>query len=245
MKASKTILREGLRKGDLADLVLPLISVDEYVSKVDPSECIVLGFYVHDEDAAKDLNRFLQKSAVSIMDTEVSPAPDQHGYFMVFVELIDNDRMPENVVSILAEIKPLVAIEEWQMRVRKTDGLVPFSEDNLKDCLKNGKKNDNTEDILEFLRPSTLTKALVEEGGILVLEGSNDRHVYKIKAFGHINTVLSNQGLTEAPITFNIRTIAKMNRIRRSLGENWEVVAVGKFIMLHNSTDPRGILLSS
>src|ERR1700722_8534394 len=103
---SQAILREGMRKGDLTDLVLPLISCDEYVSQLDQSECIVFGFYVHDEDAANDLNRYLQKSAMPILDTKVSPAPDQHGYFMVFVELMNNSRLPEIMKSILADIEP-------------------------------------------------------------------------------------------------------------------------------------------
>ena len=134
---TKPKLNEGLRDGDLADLVLPLISVDEYVSEIAGSgECIVFGFYVHDEDAANDLNGFLQKSATPILDTKVSPAPDQHGYFMVFIELMNNSRLAEIMTSILAEVKGLVAIDDWQMRVRNTEGLVPFSEDNLTDALK-------------------------------------------------------------------------------------------------------------
>ena len=137
---TKSVLREGMREGDLADLVIPLIDVDNYISKVDPDECIVFGFYVHDKSAAEDLNRFLQKSSTPILDTEISPAPDQHGYYLVFVEFMNNDRLAENVTSILAEIKTLVDIDEWQMRVRKTDGLVPFSEDNLKDCLKHAER---------------------------------------------------------------------------------------------------------
>lgn len=92
-------LTEGMRRGDLADLVLPLISVDEYDSKVDEKEAIVFGFYVHDRGAADDLNRFLQKSAVPLLDTEVSPAPDQHGFYMVFIEFLDNDRLPQNVAT--------------------------------------------------------------------------------------------------------------------------------------------------
>ncbi len=241
---SKSILHEGLREGDLADLVLPLISVDEYCSKVDPSECIVFGFYVHDEDAAKDLNRFLQKSSVPIMDTEVSPAPDQHGFYMIFVEMMDNSRLEENVMSLLAEIKTLVDIEDWQMQVRKTDGIVPFSEDNLKQCLRHSKKEDTSEDVLEFFRPSMLLNASIEGGKVLVLEGGGERHVYRIREFGRFETILKNQGLTEAPITFNIRTIAKMNRIRRALGEDWEAMAIGKLVLIHNLSDPRGILLS-
>ena len=96
-------INEGMRAGDLADLVLPMISVDEYESKIDDSS-IVIGFYIHDQDAASDLNRFLQKSPIQIIDTEISPAPDQHGYYIVFVELINDRRIAKNIADILAEV---------------------------------------------------------------------------------------------------------------------------------------------
>src|ERR1700733_10450117 len=96
----KPELLEGMREGDLADLVLPMISVDEYSSKIDNDQAIVVGFYVHEEMAARDLNRFLQKSAVPLLGTDVSPAPDSHGYFMVFCEMMDNDRLAQNVQAI-------------------------------------------------------------------------------------------------------------------------------------------------
>lgn len=132
--ASHNKLNEGMRAGDLSSLVLPLISVDEYESKVD-EKAIVIGLYVQDKDAANDLNRFVQKSALAILDTEVSPAPDQHGYYLVFVEFMKNDRLCSSVASFLEEIEPLVEITEWQMRVRKVDGLLDFSETTLRKAL--------------------------------------------------------------------------------------------------------------
>jgi hypothetical protein len=60
MRRSK--LYEGMWSGDLADLVQPLVSIDEYASKIDPN-AIAVGFYVQDKDAADDLNRFIQKVA--------------------------------------------------------------------------------------------------------------------------------------------------------------------------------------
>lgn len=87
-----------------------------------------------------------------------------------------------------------------------------------------------------------MSNALIE-GDVLILEGAGERHVYRIKAFDRVPAILAGQGLSEAPITFNIRTIAKMNRIQRVLGEGWEAMAIGKFVLLHNHIDPRGILL--
>jgi hypothetical protein len=231
-----------MREGDLADLVIPLLSVDEFVSDVDPTQCIAFGFYVHDQDAANDLNRFLQKSATPIMDTKVSPAPDQHGYYMVFAELMNNSRLPEIMTEILAEIKGLVDIEDWQMRVRKTKGLVPFSEENLKRALKKIDDDDVHENIMTFLHPSMLSNVLFEDD-LIMLEGGGEKHLYNVIMFDRIDAIMEKQKLAESPMAFDIRTIARLNRVRRSLGEDWEASRIGPFVMLHNGSDPRGLLL--
>lgn len=133
MRRSK--LYEGMWSGDLADLVQPLVSIDEYASKIDPS-AIAIGFYVQDKDAADDLNRFIQKSPVSIIDSDVSPAPDQRGFYIVFVEIAFNDRLVANISSLLEEISPLASIDEWQMKVRNIEGLVKFDNERLGHVLK-------------------------------------------------------------------------------------------------------------
>ncbi len=128
-------LMEGMWAGDLADLVQPLISVDEYQSKIDDS-AVAIGFYVSDKDAAEDLNRFIQKSPISLIDCDVSPAPDQRGYYIVFVEMELNDRFVSNVTSLLDEIGPLTDIDNWQMRVRGNKGLIAYDQEKLGEMLK-------------------------------------------------------------------------------------------------------------
>jgi 23S rRNA U2552 (ribose-2'-O)-methylase RlmE/FtsJ len=139
MRRSK--LYEGMWVGDLADLVQPLVSIDEYASKID-KDAIAIGFYVHDKDAAEDLNRFVQKSPVSIIDSDVSPAPDQRGFYIVFVELTFNDRLVSNITSLLDEISPLVSVEEWQMKVRNIEGLVKYDGEKLVTILKANRISD-------------------------------------------------------------------------------------------------------
>lgn len=237
----KIKIQEGLRKGDLADLVLPLISVDEYVASTDPDECIAFGFYIHDKDAANDFNRFLQKSPYPILDCQLSPAPDQHGYWMVFVELMNNSRLPEIFTNILAEIKDLIDIDQWQLRVRGIDDLVTFSEENLKKCLKEIPKTKQNESIIDFFNVSTLTDVSFENDTI-ILEGMGDKFVFKFVELSRNNDILTN--LNEA-ISYNIKTVAKANRIQKCLGEGWIVNGIGKkYFLLTNEIDPRGLLLS-
>jgi hypothetical protein len=240
MTKTKAPLREGLREGDLADLVLPMISVDEYESRIDKSQAIVIGFYVQDENAANDLNRFVQKSALPLLGTEVSPAPDQHGYFMVFVEFMNNDRLAENVAAMLHEMIALASIDEWAMRVRKFKSLVPFSEDRLTKMLKQLKQTGQQRDIMEFLGTTGLRRAEVD-GDILLIEGNGEKLVLQILGFGRGRKLLAEHG---GPLQMTLRSIAKTNRIARILGENWHAAMLGDNLLVHSDHDTRALLLA-
>lgn len=114
---------EGMWANDLEDLLQPLISIDEYESKVD-DDAIALAFFVNDKDAADDLNRFIQKSSVPLLDSDVSPAPDQRGYYLVFCELSANERFIDNLCHICEEVGQLGGIDQWQMKIRGLDSVV-------------------------------------------------------------------------------------------------------------------------
>ena len=98
-------LTEGLRKSDLDDLILPTISIDEFESKIDNETTIVVGLYINDIDPATDLSRFIEKSAVPILDTEVSPAPDEHGHYMVFIEFSRDKTFPKNLIDVIDSLQ--------------------------------------------------------------------------------------------------------------------------------------------
>lgn len=126
-----SIIFEGMWANDLEDLVQPVVSIDEYESKVDDS-AIAVGFFVNDRDAAADLNRFVQKSAIPIIDSDVSPAPDQHGYYIVFAELAGNDRFTENLLNLCEEVGQLGGIDHWQMRMRGIKGVAKLDAKRVK-----------------------------------------------------------------------------------------------------------------
>lgn len=116
---------EGMWSNDLEDLLQPLVSIDEYESKIDDG-AIVMAFFINDRDAADDLSRFIQKSSVPIIDSDVSPAPDQRGYYLVFCELAANDRFVENLCSICEEVGQLGGIDNWQMKLRGKSSFEPL-----------------------------------------------------------------------------------------------------------------------
>src|SRR5690606_2952939 len=99
---------------DLQDLVLPMLSIDEFESKID-NDAIVVGFFVQDAEPAKDLERFIQKSAVTLLDTEVSTAPDNDGYFMLFLELSRDPASIKRILDIIDSLEGLTGLpkQSW------------------------------------------------------------------------------------------------------------------------------------
>lgn len=229
-------LFEGMRNGDLEDLILPMISVDEYESKID-DEAIVIAFYVSEHGAAEDLNRFLQRSPVELIDTEISPAPDAQGYYMVFVELLKNNTLPENITSLLEEVAPLANIDAWKMQLRGHDDLVPFSEEDIVKAVVNPEEDNLSEAVLDFLRPSDLLDAKVRRRN-LSISGGHEHHDFEIVGFGYLPEVMSEHGLTESAISMKLDDIAFGHNIATLLGRGWSVNNVsGQYLVQHISSE--------
>jgi len=241
-------ITEGMRAGDLTDLVLPMISVDEYESKID-EKSIVIGFYVHDNDAAEDLNRFLQKSPTSLLGTDISPAPDQHGYYLVFVELLNDLRIAKNIKDILDETSPLVEISKWKMRVRGEDDILPFSEKFLSKYfskLRGEDKEANSleEMVMNFLSQSALTNAVMESN-ILKIYSQDGFMQGDVIGMGYSNEIFESHGLINEAVSLNMKDIATTLYIQRILGEGWVPYTIGQNLVLQRTNSDLTLLINN
>lgn len=122
---------EGLTLHSLDHLILPLISIDEYESKISDKRAIVVGFFVREENPAIDLSNFIDRSSYPILDTEVSPAPTTDGHFMVFVEIQRDKNFPKILVDITKEVKNLCEIKSWSFQCPDHEDPQPLSIDNI------------------------------------------------------------------------------------------------------------------
>jgi hypothetical protein len=127
-------LQEGLERHALQYLVMPLVSIDEYESKIDDRRVIVTAFYVADHDPALDLSIFIEKSSVRPLDTDVSPAPTDDGYYLVFVEMTRNAEFPTRLTALCQQVSNLTATKQWQFRTygMPEDELLTLSEKQLR-----------------------------------------------------------------------------------------------------------------
>ena len=113
MKYSQIL--EGVEYGDLQSLVSTNVSIAEFEPKTGANDdVVVIGFFCKDEAPADDLASFIEKSVVDILDTEVSPNPDENGFYMVFVE-VENENLMTTVFELLEDVSRLTEIEKWSL----------------------------------------------------------------------------------------------------------------------------------
>lgn len=136
---SFTTLLENLFEDDLKNMVEPVLSIDDFESKID-DQTMVLAFYVKNDAAAEDLSVFLERSRFDfVLDTEVSQTTNKDGEFLVFVEVdnkdIDTSTMVEHIGELLRIASILVGKDtKWRIKNNRIIGLktYPATETNIK-----------------------------------------------------------------------------------------------------------------
>ncbi len=228
-------LNEGMREGDLDDLVLPLLSIDEYVSKIgDDKEVIVVGFFVEDEDPANDLSRFIDRSVTNILDTDVSPAPNEEGYFLVFLEVKRDEKFVNLLLQVLDEISNLVNIKKWTFKVHKDKTIHDLGKKNLEDKVNTDPISFNQFEVTKFLKGTMLDDFSFENDDIIFEKRGMTRR-FKFVCFEQIRV--------DKPLQEDISTITECNRIQAWLGSSWGVEKCDGVFILSKAGSRRSLLL--
>ena len=128
-------IKEGVEFGDLKSLVDATVSIGEFKPKTGTEEdVIVVGFYCKDEAPAMDLAKFIERGSTPMLDTEVSPNPNDVGMYIVFVE-VENEDLMNTTLSLIHGIRGLVDNTEWELKFYKRPGIKVKAEE-IKEWLK-------------------------------------------------------------------------------------------------------------
>ena len=235
-------LNEGLKAGDLSELVLPLVSIDEYESKLD-DDSIVIGFFIHDKEPAQDLNRFIQKGAVNILDTDVSPAPNEDGYFVVFVELLRDSNSPEKILSILSTLEGLTDIKKWRGIFYGKENTIEITRESLNQNMRlqstedheghDDDVDDSDQDVKEWFMLSDLNGLLIENSTV-TLQGIKTQIDLTLVDFGDFNTLKERNEVLSQPLRMDESAQRNMTRIHALLGDRWLVEHLHSHVLLSN-----------
>jgi hypothetical protein len=117
---NKSKLFEGLRPGDLRNMVSNRFTVDQYKSKMGGDEDIlVLAFRVKDKFPAIDAMEFIEKGYMFVLDADMSTGEESDGEYAVFVELERDEKVPKQVEELLKGLGRLCDCEKWRFKYFK------------------------------------------------------------------------------------------------------------------------------
>lgn len=235
-------LLEGLKEGDLENLVLPLVSIDEYESKLD-DDSIVVGFFVGDKDPAVDLNRFIQKGHVDILDTDVSPAPNEEGHFMVFVEMMRDKEFPKKLMGIIDSLNGLTENKEWEVIIYGEEKPVPLELEYLeKNVRLVSMEAALQESITDFFRESVLD-GLDWTDGKLTFERRGLSRTYQLIDFDTFENLSENNAVMSLPVLLDESSQGVRRVLETLLGDHWLVEHLGGYVVLSRYNEPKMALL--
>jgi hypothetical protein len=179
-------LSEGLRRGDLNGMVLPLLSIDEFSSKIDDRTVIVVAFYSFEEDPAHDMSNFIERSPQNVLDTDVSPAPTREGYYVTFVEIKRDNQFINKLLHILQEVDGLTDVKQWQFTSQKLPKgkVLPVTKQYLTKWVDTEPKPDqaqkpDTQTVKEWFTESALHDVCHDEPHIRLIR-AGVQHVYEV-----------------------------------------------------------------
>lgn len=123
---SKVNIFENLFAGDLQNMVQPVISIDDFESKID-DKTLVIAFYTKNQEAADDMSVFLERSRYDfVLDTETSSSVNKDGDYLVFIELdakdVTNGEMAERVMEMARLVTVLSDIKLWRIKNNRVLG---------------------------------------------------------------------------------------------------------------------------
>lgn len=231
-------LSEGLKTGDLNDLVLKTISIDEFNSKIDNETAIVIGFYVDDKEPANDLRNFLDKSATELLDSDRSPAPDLDGNYMVFVEFERNDKFPEELLTMVETIENLVDNTDWEFTVYKNKGPYPLTLENLKKYVRLEPKEEK-DDFEESFQHSLVDSVILEDNILTMTKGTMVESFIVVRAgpFEQLQVAISESN-------YNLSKDRRLkNTLRKILGESWDISVNNENIVIYNTIVDYALIL--
>lgn len=154
----------SLKEGDLKNVVLKKLSIDEFEPKTgDAKDVLVLGFQVTESNVGDDLYGFLNGSTVSIRDIEVSPNPNDDGYYMVFVEMDRNESVVESINTLVRDTERLAGKLRWEAKTYLNDDYLPLAEDEIYQYIITDPNNYMTRDEFEAKRAVEEAERLEEE----------------------------------------------------------------------------------
>jgi len=234
-----TALNESLREHDLEDLVKKVFEIDSYRSKIgDDQDVVVLSFTVDHEDAAKDLENFIEMGYNYVLDADVTPGETEDGNYKVFVELERGRHVAEQVLELLAGVERLTGMSDMRFRYFKSFKSQDANLENLtaaiptdKNSYEEATKRNQLNNFSNFFASSYADDVKVIDESITFKRIWKDPVSFKILESGPRQSVYDS---IRGPIMLESKDIAEIMFFSKFIG-NFNITKVGNAFVFENS----------
>lgn len=239
----------SLKHHDLEGMILPGVSIDEYKPKAGKEQdVIVLAFYAKDQDPAEDLNRFIQRGFVEILDSEVSPSTNEEGNYLVFVELKRQPEFMEKFYKLLKDIQNISGKLKWSVKTYLSDGVeFDYLDPNLASYIslepgsyttkEEFKMKNLNEQLHNFLKGS-MVNGLTLENNCVRIHGNKYSIIAEVVDIGDYDLVIDRNFLSESAFDLS-RKSTELIAVSNILG-NYQCMPIDKYICVDSG---QGIML--
>ena len=127
-------INEATEYGDLNRLVNPVLSIDEFRSKMgEDKDIMVFGITVFGKDPATDLVNFLEKSYDWVLDADLSSGETSDGNYIVFIEVKRDRSVIKMILHMIDDLTNLTeqTIDDWKFNYYKSKEQYPVDEEHL------------------------------------------------------------------------------------------------------------------
>jgi len=244
--------RYSLQHGDLKELMVPRISIDEFNPKTgEAKDVIVTALYMTEKQPAEDLTQFIETGAYETLDVETSPNPDDDGHHLVFIEMKRDEDFLTKLKKIVEDIENLVGLKDYDVKSYFAEDSYKISDPALgsfiiqdpsqymtKEEFTKAQEDKKVEqeklDVVNFIKDSYINK-LGMENNILEFSSSNGKQTFEMLNFG--KAVLDEYA--HKPILVNN---IEDNKLQYSLGRNWSVNKLSTDVVALSKTGSDNIL---
>lgn len=237
----------GVRNEELKNLVLPVISVDEFEPKIGTNEeVIVAAFFCKDELPAYDLEDFMDKGVIEFLDSEVSPNPDKDGNYVVFVEFKRQPNFWTRLYKLIKDITRVTGEMKWRIKPYLSDKTYDLLDPELHGLVITRSdeyvpRADFSADPETYLKDSDLTSLEIGESTI-TFGRQGQEIVFDYAGFGDTEEMTSKLNLNEAYVDV-MATSSALTNLRSMLGGGWDVSAVGQYYFITKNNDNQSLVV--
>jgi hypothetical protein len=242
----------ALSKNDLRGTIADLISIDEFEPKTGTkSEIIVVAFYAIDESPAKDLDTYLERSHLNLIDVEVSPNPNEDGYYLIFIEMKRNNEFFPTFYSLVKDVERVSDKMDWKISPYLSDNLYELEDSRWEKFVIVDKSKYKTKDEFLKLKGQAEKQLEVEEAvkkyfknshitlleykkGNLKVGGDMGVLSFKVKAFCSEKKMMEKYDFNSKPILWESSS-TELRALKLMLGNGWTAFHHDGDIVVSNS----------